>query len=115
MDFESTGIGAAAGVVVTAVSGALVKLLGTRSERADDRAAATAEWRELAAEARAERESCEERARRTEADLDTLRETVAELEISHAKLKAEHARCPERIAALESLIVAGQMKEAGAE
>ena len=35
MDIESTGLGAIAGAVTTAVAGAAVKIFGTRAERSD--------------------------------------------------------------------------------
>lgn len=106
MDAESSGIGAAAGIVATAVTGAIVKIFGTKKERDDDRAAATAEWRDLAAKAREDLGTCEERARQTEADLASIRDTVAGLEARHVTLQEAHSRCPERIAHLETEVSA---------
>lgn len=102
MDLESTGIGAAVGVATTAITGALVKLFGTRSERSDDRAAATAEWREIADRARHDLDECQRHRSETDSRLDDLRVTVSGLEISYATLQIEHEQCPRRIMELES-------------
>jgi len=102
MDIESGGIGAAVGVVTTAVATAAVKIFGSRKERSDDRAAATAEWRTLAAEARKERQACEERATKTEALVEEMRATVSSIEGHYVALQIEHAACPVRIAELET-------------
>lgn len=102
MDIESSGLGAIAGAVTTALAGAAVKLFGSRQERSDDRAAATAEWRTLAAEARAERQACEERAAKTEALVEEMRTTVSTIEGHYVALQIEHAQCPSRIGELET-------------
>ena len=102
VDFESTSIGAAVGVATTAITGALVKLLGTKGERSDDRAAATAEWREIADRARHDLDECQKHRESTDQKVDELRSTVSDLAISYATLKAEHEQCPRRIMELES-------------
>lgn len=102
MDAESSGIGAAAGVVVTALAGMFVKLFGTKSERAAGMAEAAEEWRQLASEARAEREACEERAKETAAEVAELHTRLTAVEVSYAVVVEEHARCPDRITRLES-------------
>ena len=108
MDAESSGIGALAGVVVTAITGAAVKLLGTRSERDASMAEAAEEWQKLANEARAEREACEERARKTDIELGDLRERLTGVEVRYARVETryeavveEHAKCHDRITRLE--------------
>ena len=102
MDLESTGIGAALGVVTTAITGAVVKVFGTKTERSDDRAAATAEWRELASKARADLDRCSEHARNMDAKIEDLRVSLSVIETNYVGLQVEHAQCPPRIAMLEA-------------
>lgn len=102
MDIESGGIGGAIGA---AIAGAAVRIFGTRTERSDDRAQATAEWRELAEEAKSERRACEERARATEALVEEMRTRVNTIEGHYFALQAEHAECPQRIARLEQQVL----------
>lgn len=94
MDAESGGLGVAVGSVATAVIGAAVNLVRGRQ---DDRSQATEEWRELAREARAERERCEANQQEMRCEINVLRETVLNLTL-------EHGGCPGRIESLEQQV-----------
>lgn len=107
MDIESGGIGGAIGA---AIAGAAVRIFGTRQERSDDRAQATAEWRELAAEAKVERQACEDRARITEALVDEMRDRLTTIEGHYFALQLEHSECPQRIARLEEQVLSLERK-----
>lgn len=104
MDIESSGLSALAGAVTTALAGAAVKLFGSKQERSDDRAAATAEWRKLADQARADLDKCSENTRRMDERIDQMRNTVATIEGHYVALQIEHATCPARIAELETKV-----------
>lgn len=94
MDAESGGLGIAIGSVATAVIGGVVNLV---KGKRDDRSQATEEWRELAREARSEREKCEANQAELRVEINALRETVLNLTL-------EHGGCPGRIESLEQQV-----------
>ncbi len=94
MDIESGSLGAAIGVVATALSGAAVKVFGSRKERDASSQSAADEWQELHAECR--RECAEMRA-----TMSGLRDSITALEdrarLEHAPCEAEINRLKKRV------------------